>query len=185
MSASRTKGAAPDPREEAAFIEETAILYETLGLPRIAGRIIGRLLICDPPHQSLSELGASLKASKASISMMTRFLLQIGIVKRVSLPGERRDYVTIPLGWHDQIMAQQTERTRKIRQLAEHGLQVLTGAPPARRQRLEEMRDLYAFFEREMPALLDLWGRQRNSNRTRLSHPASVATSTRHRSQRG
>jgi hypothetical protein len=44
---------------------------------------------------------------------------------------------------------------RRLWRNADHGLQVLDGEPPERRQRLERMRRLYAFLEREMPKLLE------------------------------
>jgi len=43
------------------------------------------------------------------------------------------------------------------RQLAEHGLELLEGKAYVNRQYLKEMRDMYAFFEREFPALLERW----------------------------
>jgi hypothetical protein len=39
--------------EEREFIERSGLFYEAAGGPRTAGRILGWLLICDPPHQSI------------------------------------------------------------------------------------------------------------------------------------
>jgi hypothetical protein len=48
---------APAPTaEELAFVEEFGRLLEEEGAPRIAGRILGWLLICEPPHQSFNDL---------------------------------------------------------------------------------------------------------------------------------
>jgi len=80
---SRTAPRAITP-EEAAYVEEVGVIYEGMGFPRMAGRIIGWLLICDPPHQSQAQLGAVLHASKGSISTMTQMLLRTGLVKRVT-----------------------------------------------------------------------------------------------------
>jgi len=60
----------------------------------------------------------------------------------------------IPVGFLTSITNAQTERSRMVRQLAERGLQLLKQAAPERQARLREMRDLYAFFEREMPTML-------------------------------
>jgi DNA-binding transcriptional regulator GbsR (MarR family) len=162
---SKTKGPArvagaitPD---EAAFVEEVAILYESFGLPRMSGRVLAWLLICEPAHQSLADLGRVLHASKGSISTMTRLLLQIGLIKRLSVAGDRRDYVVIPEGWLSSLVDSQLQRTILIRKMAENGLKLLDGEPPARSGRLREMRDLYAFFERETPALLTRWKKER------------------------
>ena len=44
------------PPDLAPYIEDVALYWEQHGLPRIAGRIIGLLLVCDPPHRSAAEL---------------------------------------------------------------------------------------------------------------------------------
>lgn len=56
-----------------------------------------------------------------------------------------------------------TEHTEQIvtfsalHQLAERGLGLLEGKEPESRQRLMEIRNLYAFLEQELPALLERW----------------------------
>ncbi len=64
-----------------------ALFFEEMGFPRMAGRILGWLLICDPPEQSAGQLAGVLQASKGSLSTMTRLLIQMGLVERVGLPG--------------------------------------------------------------------------------------------------
>ena len=48
-----------DPRH-AAYVEDVALYWEAQGLPRIAGRIVGWLMICDPPHRSARQLADDL-----------------------------------------------------------------------------------------------------------------------------
>lgn len=144
-----------DPRLQ--FVEEIGLVFDRSGLTRMAGRILGWLLICDPPHQSMGEIAAVLRASKGSISSMTRFLIQVGLVERVSLPGERRDYFRIRSNaWVELMQAKMAEITH-LRRLAEQGLELLDSDDPARRERLENMRDTYLFLEAEFPALLQRW----------------------------
>jgi biotin operon repressor len=76
------------------FIESIGVLWEADGLPRIAGRIVGYLIV-QPEPCSLDELAAGLGVSKASISTDARRLEQLGLITRVSLPGDRRDYYMI------------------------------------------------------------------------------------------
>ena len=63
--------------EETHFIEDIGLYFERLGLPRMAGKILGVLLISDPPAQSITEIGEKLNASKSSISTMSRLLLEV------------------------------------------------------------------------------------------------------------
>lgn len=149
---------APDETELARFVEHTGMIYESLGMPPMAGRIVGRLLVCDPPHQSMSELQAALRASKGSISTMTRLLQAAGLVERVPMPHDRREYVRVPPFAFERLVSQMTERTARIRRLAEEGLELLRGAPAARRERLVHMRDFHLFIEREIPRVLARFG---------------------------
>lgn len=147
--------------EKKHFVEEVGVLFEQTGMPRMAGRILGRLLISDPPHQSTSELAEALMASKGSISTMTRLLIRIGLIERISLPGQRRDHFRIkPGAWH-QLLKDSLDQTTAFRQLMERGLVLLENKSLLTRQWLEEMRDMYTFFEREFPALLQRWEQER------------------------
>jgi len=139
------------------YAEDFGLAFEREGLPRMAGRIFGWMLVAETPHQSFQELAEVLRASKGSISNMTRYLTQLGVIERVALPGQRRDYVRIrPKSWlflPDQWM----ETVTSIHELAERGLELLEQKELETRDRLEEMRDLYAFLEEEFPALLERW----------------------------
>lgn len=142
------------------FVEDVGLLLEHRGHPRMAGRILGWLLICDPPHQSIDELAEILDASKASISTMTRLLVQMDLLERVGLPGERRDYFRIKPGAWSELMRETMEEILMARRLTERGLELLEGKPAELKQRLKEARAMYAFFEEEFPTLLERWERE-------------------------
>jgi DNA-binding transcriptional regulator GbsR (MarR family) len=143
--------------ERLEFVEEVGLFFERGGLTRMAGRMLGWLLVCDPPHQSMNELAEALQASKGSISGTARFLIQVGLVERLSLPGERRDYFRIPRGAWLHVTQNKMNEITRIRELAERGLTLLDSDDPDHRERLEHMRDMYAFFEDEIPRLLERW----------------------------
>ena len=150
--------------EKKEFVEEVGILFEQTGMPRMAGRILGWLIISDPPHQTTSELSEVLMASKGSISTMTRLLIRIGLIERISLPGQRRDHFRIkPGAWH-QLLKDSLAQTTAFRQLMERGLVLLEDKSILTRQWLEEMRDMYAFFEQEFPILLERWEQEHKRN---------------------
>jgi predicted transcriptional regulator len=143
--------------DRAAFIEEMGLLMAGLGLPRMAGRVFGALLLADPPEMTAEELAETLRASRGSISGATRLLERAGIIDRVRKPGERRDrYRNRPDAWN------QTLKTRltvigTFRAMAEKGLALLDTDDPEVRRGLVEMRDYFAHWERELPALLRRW----------------------------
>ena len=147
--------------EEKHFVEEVGIAFEQTGLPRMAGRILGWLLISDPSHQSTTEMAEALMASKGSISTMTRFLIQLGMIERLSLPGVRHDYFRLCSdAWRQAIKHGLTDEIKMLRELAEHGLELLVYKTPLARKWLEEMCDVYSFLEREFPGLLERWERE-------------------------
>jgi DNA-binding transcriptional regulator GbsR (MarR family) len=142
------------------FVEEVGLFFEQRGLPRMAGRILGWLLICDPPYQSAGELADALLASKGSISTMTRMLIRLGIIERTGLPGQRRDYFLIkPDAWNA-VMKESLTRMSEFRHLLERGLEMLEGKDLQIKQRLEGMRNIYVFWEREWHAVLERWEQQ-------------------------
>ena len=144
------------------FAEEVGIVFEQTGMPRMAGRILGWLLISDPPHQSTEQITKALIASKGSISTMTRLLIQIGLIERLSLPGVRCDYFRLRSdAWQHMIGRGLTEEIKMVRQLAERGLELLGNKTPVTKNWLEEMRDVYTFLEHEFPTLLERWEKER------------------------
>ncbi len=150
-----------DQRQQ--FVEDSGLFFEKLGLTRMAGRIIGWLLVCDPPHQTMGDLVDALQASKSSISTSVRQLEQYALIQRFTRPGERRDYYRLaPDIWVWSFRARMHLVT-EMRELAEHGLTLLDGEAPERRRRLELMRDVNGYLEREFPKLLDGWDREKQA----------------------
>jgi len=144
----------PDLRD---YIEEVALFWEAHGMPRIAGRILGLFLVCDPPHRSAKQLAATLGASKGSISAMVRLLHASGTLEVVPIPGERATYYQLSPGSLERKFEKRLLEMVAFRALAERGLELLEGEPAGRRERLEKVRSLYAFLERELPDLLERW----------------------------
>jgi len=142
------------------FTEEMGIFFEKTGFPRMAGRIWGWLLVCDPPEQTAAQIAEALQASRGSISTMTR-LLQVWGVERVGVPGKRGGFYRIKTGSFVKLLHTEAGMFSEIRSLAERGLEALENEPPEVRERLIEGRDLFAFIEKEYPLLIDKWLQQR------------------------
>ena len=143
--------------EAAAYVEEWGLLFEGSGLPRMAGRILGSLLICEPEHQSAAELVESLSASKGSISTVTRLLERFELIERVSLPGDRVTRFRVKPEAFTALMGQKLQAVSVWKNLARRGLE-LTGRGNAR---LKEIDEFYGFLEREFPPLLARWKKVR------------------------
>lgn len=130
-------------REQLEFAERIARLFEEAGAGRIRGRLVGWLLICDPPEQSQPALVELLGASKASVSTELRTLMHTGVVERTTRPGERRSYYRIRESAWTTIVARRLRLMAEMRAAADQGLELLAEAPPARRRRLERVSKVY------------------------------------------
>src|SRR5688500_16176061 len=73
------------------FVERMGRLLEEDGMPRIGGRMFGYLMGHEGPFWP-DELAERLQVSKASISTNARLLEQLGMLERISAPGDRRDF---------------------------------------------------------------------------------------------
>src|SRR5437764_2589358 len=128
------------PHDElVSFADELGMFYEDLGLPRAWGRVLGWLLVCDPDSQSAEDFANVLHGSRGSVSMTTRALIRGGMVERRTLRGDRRTYYRIrPESW-TAVLEEQQRSTKRLRTIAERGLELLKDEPAARKQRLEEL----------------------------------------------
>jgi DNA-binding transcriptional regulator GbsR (MarR family) len=140
-------------KDEDAFIEEAARVFGA-GMPPMAGRMWAYLAICEPPEQTAAAIAERLHASRGSVSGMARLLEQIGLIRRGTRPGDRREYFSIPPDALRRLMEIAVVRFRQTRELAESGLALIEDRPPESQARLRDIRDLYAFFEREWPDIL-------------------------------
>jgi DNA-binding transcriptional regulator GbsR (MarR family) len=148
----------PHPDSERDLVDQIALVLEHGGLTPVAGRIMGRLLMCDPPHQSSTQLAEYVHASGGAVSMATRTRITVGLVERIRVRGQRSHFFRIkPDCWSALIHAEML-RLKRLREIADQGLALLasrdTGSDP---QRMTDFRDFNAFFEKEFPILVKHW----------------------------
>jgi len=150
-------GTVPDPAAVEAYVEEVARYFEGAGWPRMAGRLLGALMIAEPREQTAAELAHRLHASRASISTMGRLLISIGMAERWTRPGHRREYLRFCDDAWPRVLADKTRWISDLRRLGERGLDVFEGTDGPARESLSELVDCMEFFEREWPPLMDRW----------------------------
>jgi DNA-binding transcriptional regulator GbsR (MarR family) len=134
------------------FVEQLGLICETDGLPRIAGRIMGVLVIRGGPL-SFAELSESLKISRGSVSTNTRLLEGLGVLERTTRPGERQDYFKLAANPYYRLMSRLAERSARAQAIVEK-----TGAelPLAWDEAKDRLRDLARFYRTIREMSLDL-----------------------------
>jgi DNA-binding MarR family transcriptional regulator len=150
--------------EEAEFVDRMGLVMERLGGARTMGRLYGRLLICDPPDRSLTELATDLRVSKASVSVVARHLEAAGMVERVPAGGREHRYRITAGGWAETLKVQLVGVRLGLEAL-EFGLSALDPRSPLVRARLEEARDFFAFGEFDTNELVRRWEEYRDRDR--------------------
>jgi DNA-binding transcriptional regulator GbsR (MarR family) len=147
------------------FIERVGFSAESDGLPRIAGRLFGFLLL-SPGPRSLDEIADALGVSKGSASTDARLLLNRGWLKRASLAGDRRDYYEMAPDFFAGIVAYRLGRWEALCKSVVKGRQQLPRQPKSVQERLTYLDEAQQFFSQGIHRLLDDWGEHLQSKRS-------------------
>jgi hypothetical protein len=133
------------------WVERVATFcVEEWGLPPITGRILGLLMICDPPERSAGRIAETIQASRASLTSNMRFLTAIGLIRKVRVPGERTTYYRIEDdAWH-RVIQRKLDSLGAFGDIADDGLKLAGGDGPrterirTAQQALTWLRDIAA-----------------------------------------
>lgn len=141
------KAGEPASAEVMSFVEQMGGYFESNGLTRLAGRLLGWLLVCEPERQSSEDLAAALGASSGGISTNARMLSQFGFIERLAVAGDRRTYFRLRPNAFAAGERHRLQTMVDLQRMAEAGLNALREAPPECSRRLHEMRNLLDYME--------------------------------------
>lgn len=151
----------PAEHELLEWVEDVAkYLWDQDQTPMIAGRILGWLLICDPPEQTAAGIAQAIGASRASLTNNLRLLSGIGVLSERTRPGDRSVYYRAAEKAFERMIQRQIESMGHLRELLQSGAD-LTG-PTERGERLREAIEAFNWLER---ALADAPHKPRQRNR--------------------
>lgn len=139
-----------DPIEQ--FIEQMGFMTQEDGLPRIAGQVLGYLLVEGEPR-TLAEITDALRISKASASTNCRQLADKGILTRVATRGSRADSYMAVTNPAEDMLAGMAARFRVRARAIEDAA---AGFPENRAGARERVRTFANFF-RTSAEFLDEW----------------------------
>ena len=122
------------------FIEGMGVVAQADGLPRIAGRLIGVMVLEQGPF-SFSDLAIKLGVSRASISTNTRLLENMGVIERIGKAGDRQDYFQLADDPYIKLLHGLVFRMNKAQKLVDSTRKSLTD--DAQQQRLQALQDFY------------------------------------------
>jgi predicted transcriptional regulator len=144
-------------KDERRFVEDVARLLTPWGVPPVAARLYGHLLLCPRPV-SLDEIVEDLGISKSSASVAARLLESYTLAHRHSEPGTKRALYAVA----DDYEAMIRQQSRLLDALAG---QLSAGAgiaaPRTVSARLEEMAEFYLTMRGAMEDAMGRWKRNR------------------------
>ena len=143
------------------FIERMGLAVEEEGLPRIAGRLMGLIMLEGGPF-SFDELAERLQVSRASVSTNTRLLEARGVIERVSRPGERQLYYRVADDPYLALVNTVLRRKRRMQELIRDALQELPEERKEPRQRLRRLHRFHEIVIRNLENTIEEWTEERN-----------------------
>jgi len=136
------------------FIESMGLVYQADNLPRIAGRIIGLLMVTDDLF-TLQELADALEVSRGSISTNTRLLEQFGMTERVARSGERQSYYRLTDDPYSKVMRGAGQRLRKARDIVNNALKKIPKTNKGAQKNLKEISRFYDITVKGIDDIVD------------------------------
>jgi predicted transcriptional regulator len=144
-------------KNERRFIEDMARLLTPWGVPPVAARLYGYLLLCPRPV-TLDQITEDLEISKSSASVAARLLESYTLAHRHSEAGTKRALYAVA----DDYEAMVRQQNRLLDALAgqlKGGAGI--AAPKSVTARLEEMADFYQVMRGAMEDAMSRWKRGR------------------------
>jgi DNA-binding MarR family transcriptional regulator len=138
----------------AAFGEHMAVEHQASAM---AGRVMGLLLVLQPPEATIGDLAAELQVSRGAISMATKDLLQLGIIEKTTRPRDRRRYYSLKRNLWARLYMDQRANFSDHLEMAERGLDLLQGKPLDVKRPLIEMAAFFQFVREQMPVFIEQW----------------------------
>jgi hypothetical protein len=144
-------------KDEQRFVEDVARLLIPWGVPPIAARLYGYLLL-RPSPVSLDQITEDLGISKSSASVAARLLETYTLARRHSEPGTKRALYAVA----DDYEAMMQQQNRLLDALAGQ-LNAGAGIVPSKEvnARLEEMAEFYRVMRSAMEDAMGRWKRGR------------------------
>ncbi len=117
--------------ELARFIESMGMYFESSGIPRIGGRVLGLLMIAHEPL-SADDIAQILKVSRASLSTNLRTLTVSGLIEKTSILHDRNTYYVFSDSSLEQRMQVGIQSALVFKKVTAQGLAALSASDSAR-----------------------------------------------------
>lgn len=129
------------------WVERVAMYLARDGVPPIAGRVLGWLMVCDPPEQTAAQISEAIGASRASLTANLRLLSSMGFSTSRTRPGERTVYHRMADEAWSAVVRRQIAGITSFLDITREGLD-LVGPDDARAARIRQAHATFAWMAR-------------------------------------
>lgn len=144
-----------------AYIEEIGLYHEQQGVSRIAGRILGLLMVTEGTL-SAEQIASALQVSLGSVSTNIRLLLRSGHVEKKSITGDRVTYYIYSENALERELLASIERVLSLKKTLEKGAQIQTVSDNGTvSQRFVDLEKGIEYYLESLNELLNRWRAQR------------------------
>jgi hypothetical protein len=150
----------PEDARRTEFVENLGGSLAQMGFPRMPARVFALLLAAPEDTLTARELAERLGVSAAAISGAVRYLTQFRMITRTRAAGDRLDRFGVGGNlWEHAIEAEAASFDALLGMFDRALGDIDFGGA---KDRVEETRDFLAFYQAEIPHLLERWRRSRS-----------------------
>lgn len=154
------------------FVESIGGYFAQYGLPAIAGRLMGLVMVTDRPL-SLDDMAGALGVSRASVSTNIRMIKAVGFVEQVSVPNDRRDYYRCSRDPWGASLRTNVVAADALADIARRGLIAFRPQSGLAREHIEDLLDFCDFYVEHERGVLRQWREHRQRRLTSAADPGA------------
>lgn len=155
------------------IVNEFAIHMEKFGIPPLASRIFGVMLLVEPAEKSTQQIIAISGGSKGAVSLMMRIMEHMGIIEKCSIPGQRGHGWRIRRHFMVHMIEHKLIAVRNIQEFLENRLKSTENLSEFAISNLQEMMLFYQFLNEQMSDIFEQW-KQKCPHLQNLKHEKRI-----------
>ncbi|MDX2305005.1 MAG: hypothetical protein NW226_19495 [Microscillaceae bacterium] len=139
------------------LVERIGIVCDKEGYPPLAGRLLGCLMLAEPPYKTFDEIVEFLHASKSAVSNTIKFLESQHMVDYITFSGDRRRYFRLKVETWPQVVQASVENLGEMKEKFKEALQIRSNQYPEFNEGLKDVVLLYEIILDIFPQVLERW----------------------------
>lgn len=142
--------------DQRAYVEELAAIMTASGMPRMASRVYAAILVHERGSMTAAEVAQTLQVSPAAVSTAVRWLTQVSMVTRRTVPGSRRESYRVDSDSLIRLITHDTNALTSWVTGFARGREVVE-PDSAAAGRLAELEEFFQFLIDEMDGVMERW----------------------------